>query len=162
MHRSERLNPVLELASDAERKAAGALAIAEGRVVEAERKHAELERYALEYRAALKRKTATGIDAVQLRAFHGFIGRLGDAIFQQGAAVKRAHEERDMYRLRWMDANRRARAVGKAIEVANTQERHVQNRREQGEYDERAQRAFITTDRAGRDAEARRSSSEES
>lgn len=161
MLRSERLEPVLGVANDAERKAAQALAAAEARVTEAEKKLAELERYEQEYRLALKRKTATGIDVVQLRAFHGFIGRLGDAIFQQGVAVKRAHEEREMFRARWMDASRRARAVGKAVEHASLEERHAQERREQHDYDERAQRAFIAADRARREDAMRRPDSEE-
>lgn len=143
MLRSERLEPVLDLAADAERKAARAVADAEAKVAEAERKLAELERYEQDYRTALRRQSAAGIGAAQLRAFHAFIGRLGDAIFQQGATASRAREERDRLRARWIEATQRARAVGKAVEHAEQDERHQRERREQADMDERAQRAFI-------------------
>lgn len=162
MRRSQRLEPVLDIATEAERKAASALAAAETRVVEAEQKLAELERYAQEYRVALKDRTATGIDVVQLRAFHGFIGRLGEATAQQALVIQRAREERDATRERWLETSRRARVVAKAVEQAATQERKVHERREQSDSDERAQRSYIAADRARRDAVATvRSDSEE-
>jgi flagellar FliJ protein len=154
MRRSQRLEPVLDIATEAERKAATALATAETRVVEAEKKLAELERYAQEYRATLQQRTAGGIDVAQLRAFHGFIGRLGEATTQQGLVIQRAREERDAARERWFEASRRTRTVAKAVEQAATQERQVLERREQSDSDERAQRSFIAADRARRDAAA--------
>jgi flagellar FliJ protein len=162
MRRSARLEPVLDIATDAERKAAGELGAAETRVAEAEKKLAELERYELEYRATLKQRTATGIDVSQLRAFHGFIGRLGDAMAQQRVAIQRAREERDATRERWLETSRRARAVGKAVEQAATHERQVRERREQHDSDERAQRAFIAASRARHDTATVRSESEDS
>ena len=154
MRRSQRLEPVLDIASETERKAATALAAAETRVVEAEKKLAELERYAQEYRATLQQRTTSGIGVAQLRAFHGFIGRLGEATAQQGVVIQRAREERDAARERWLEASRRARTVAKAVEQAATQERQLRERREQSDSDERAQRSFIAADRARRDAAA--------
>lgn len=161
MRRSQRLEPVLDISNEAERKAATALAAAETRVVEAEKKLVELERYAQEYRATLQQRTTSGIDVAQLRAFHGFIGRLGEATTQQGLVIQRAREERDAARERWLETSRRARTVAKAVEQAVTQERQVRERREQSDSDERAQRSFIAADRARRDAVAVRPDSEE-
>jgi flagellar FliJ protein len=152
MLRSERLEPVLDLAAEAERKAALAVADAEARVAEAERKLAELERYEQEYRTALRQQSAAGIGASQLRAFHSFIGRLGEAIFQQGVVVTRAREERERLRAHWVEATRRTRAVGKAVEHAEHDERHQRERREQADMDERAQRSFIATVLARRES----------
>jgi flagellar FliJ protein len=128
MLRSERLEPVLDIATSNERQAALAFAAAAQRVQEAEQKLADLERYAVEYRAALQARTAKGIDATQLRAFHGFI-------------VEGARDEHARLRQRWVEASRRSQAVGKVIEHATTQERRSVERREQHDNDERAQRA---------------------
>ena len=141
--RSRRLEPVVEVTADVERRAARAFGEAETRVAAAEQKLAELERYAQDYRGALRERTATGIDAPQLQAFHGFIGRLGEAVAQQALAVRRACEERDLARERWLEASRRARAVGKVAETAAHAERREQDRRDQHDFDERAQRAYL-------------------
>lgn len=142
MLRSERLEPVLDIAANNERRAAQVFGAAAERLQDAEKRLAELERYAVEYRAALHARTAGGIDVTQLRAFHGFIAKLGDAISQQGAIVDRAREDCALLRQRWLEASRRMQAVGKVIEHASTEERRVVERREQNANDERAQRAF--------------------
>ena len=141
MLRSERLGTVLAVAEDAERKATAALATAAARVEEAERKLAELERYAREYRDSLRHRTAAGIHAAQLRAFHAFIARLADAVAQQAVIVERVREERDSLEVRRQEAGRRAKSVGKAVEQASGDERRAEARRDQRESDERAQRA---------------------
>ena len=151
MLRSERLEPVFDIATNREQHAAQAFGAAAERLQEAEKKLAELERYAVEYRAALHARTAGGIDVTQLRAFHGFIAKLGDAIHQQGAIVERARDDYALLRERWLEASRRTRAVGKVIEHAGTEERRAFERREQNDNDERAQRAFTTAAMAQRE-----------
>ena len=151
MLRSERLEPVFDIATNHERCAAQAFGAAAARLQEAEKKLAELERYAVEYRAALHARTTGGIDVTQLRAFHGFIAKLGDAVSQQGAIVDRAREDCALLRQRWLDASRRTQAVGKVIEHASTEERRVVERREQNDSDERAQRAFTAAAMAQRE-----------
>ena len=161
MLRSERLGIVLAVAEDAERKAATALATAAARVEEGERKLAELERYAREYRDSLRHRTTAGIHAAQLRAFHAFIARLADAVAQQAVIVERVREERDSCEARWQEAGRRAKSVGKAVEQASEEERRAEARRDQRESDERAQRAFSAAARARQAEAARTTASEE-
>ena len=151
MLRSERLEPVLDIATSHERRAAQGFGAAAERLQEAEKKLAELERYAVEYRTALRARTVGGIDATQLRAFHGFIAKLGEAISQQRSAVGRARDECALLRERWLEASRRTRAVGKVIEHAGTEERRAFERREQHDNDERAQRAFAAAAKAQRE-----------
>jgi flagellar FliJ protein len=154
MLRSERLEPVFDIATSHERRAAQAFGAAAERLQEAEKKLAELERYAIEYRAALHARTAGGIDAPQLRAFQGFIAKLGDAISQQGSLVERARDDCALLRERWLEASRRTRAVGKVIEHAGNAERRAFERREQNDNDERAQRAFAAAAVAQRENRA--------
>jgi flagellar protein FliJ len=143
MVRSARLEPVRDVAVDAERRAAEAFAAAEARLRELEAKLAELGRYEQEYRELLRTRSEAGIDAMQLRSFHAFIARLGDAIGQQRTLVEGAGAERELARTRWLEATRRARAVGKVIEHASAAEQRVRDRHEQADLDERAQRASV-------------------
>ena len=152
--RSARLEPVHDVAVDAERRAGEALAAAEARIRELEAKLAELGRYEQEYRLLLRTRSAAGIDAMQLRSFHAFIARLGDAIGQQRALVDGAGDERDRARARWLEATRRARAVGKVIEHASAAEQRARDRREQTDLDERAQRATAAVATSGRSGHA--------
>mgnify|MGYP003597458930 CR=1 FL=1 len=142
MLRSRRLEPVREVASHAEERAAQALAAGETRLTQARARLTELERYEREYRSALQERTAAGIGIGELRAFQTFIAKLGEAVTQQGLLVGRASEERDTLRERWLEASKRSRAVGKVIEHAAADERRADERREQSDCDERAQRNF--------------------
>lgn len=154
MLRSQRLEPVFDVVAESEKRAARELGSGESRLTEAQGKLAELERYEREYRSVLRSRTAEGIDVAQLRAFNGFIARLGEAIAQQAAQVRRAQDERDGLRALWLQATQRARAVGKVIEHAVADERQQRDRREQADYDERAQRNFAAAERARLDQPA--------
>jgi flagellar FliJ protein len=133
--------PVRDAAAEAERQAALGLAEGQARLADAERRLGELQRYQHEYRLSLQQRTSHGIDATQLRAFHGFLARLDEALAQQELLVTRAREEAEALRVRWIDATRRVRVVGKVIERARSDERDAEERREQADLDERALRA---------------------
>jgi flagellar FliJ protein len=143
MTRASRLDPVLTMAEQAERRAGEQLARAEENVRQLGLKLEELERYEREYRGILRQRAAEGIGAAGLRDFHVFLARLGEAVWQQGVLLERARTERDAERDRWRAAAQRVRAVGIVIEHAETEARREHERREQAETDERAQRAFL-------------------
>jgi flagellar protein FliJ len=121
---------------------------------ELEAKLAELGRYEQEYRELLRTRSEAGIDAMQLRSFHAFIARLGDAIGQQRALVEGAGAERELARTRWLESTQRTRAVGKVIEHASAAEQRVRDRHEQADLDERAQRASVAAAAARRNERA--------
>lgn len=148
MLRSRRLAPVHDVASNAESRAARALAAGETRLEQARAKLADLERYEREYREALRGRTAAGIGVTEMRAFHAFIGKLGEAVAQQGALVERTAAECATLRELWLAASQRSRAVGKVIEHATADERRAEDRQEQTDNDERAQRPFTTARQA--------------
>lgn len=159
MTRLSRLDPVLEVAERAERRAGENLARAEEKLRQLGLKLEELERYEREYREALRQRAAAGIGAAGLRDYHLFLARLGDAVAQQGILLERARAERDAERERWQAAAQRVRVVGVVIERAGAEVRREHERREQAESDERAQRAFMAR-AAARSAAAARDAGE--
>jgi flagellar FliJ protein len=140
MSRAKRLEPVQDLVSDAERRLAQSLATHERRVVEAETKLQDLQRYKSEYERQFTARAGSGMGVADLRDYQAFLARLGEAIRQQQSVVVRTRNERDAERLRWQEAARRAKALDHVVERWQLEERRALDRREQRETDERAQR----------------------
>jgi flagellar FliJ protein len=154
MMRGKRLEPVHDLAVEAEREAARRLADAERKVAESRSRLAQLEHYDREYRKGLQQRAADGIGAAGLRDYQAFLARLDEAVAQQRTALARAIDESDAARAEWLTSSTRRRAVGKVIEQAAVADRRAAERREQRELDEHALQSFNrsrTDDDAGRD-----------
>jgi len=139
-HRAKRMAPVQDLVGDAERRLATSLAQHEGKVIEAQNKLNELVRYRGEYEKQLNQRAGGGIAAADLRDYHAFLARLGEAIRQQLGIVQRTATERDAERLRWLEAARRAKAIDHVVHKWETEEQLVLDKRDQRETDERGQR----------------------
>jgi flagellar FliJ protein len=140
MTRAKRIEPVQDLAEDAERRLAVSVVAFDRRVTDAEAKLQELERYHVEYQQQFAQRAGRGIGVTDLRDYQAFLARLGEAIRQQQILVQRARVERDAERLRWQDAARKAKALDHVIGKWRAEERHTQDRRDQRDTDERAQR----------------------
>ena len=140
MSRADRLQPVQNLADDAERRLAQRLAAVERNQREAESKLTDLERYADDYQQQYTGRVASGIGVTELRDYQAFLARLGEAIRQQRTIVARARHEADAERLRWQDAAKRVKALDHVCGQWRDEERRVADRHEQREIDERAQR----------------------
>jgi flagellar protein FliJ len=140
MTRSKRLQPVQNLADDAERRLAQSLAQFERRVSDGEAKLQELERYRGEYEKQFTQSAGKGIAVTNLRDYQVFLARLSEAIKQQQSLVQRARMERDAERLRWQGAAKRVKALDHVVEQWNAEEVRIKDRSEQREIDERGQR----------------------
>lgn len=140
MTRAKRLEPVQNVAEEAERRLAQSLAAFERRVSQAETKLSELEHYRAEYEKQFSQRAGCGIGAIDLRDYQAFLARLGEAIRQQRTIAERARIERDAEKQRWQDAARRAKALDHLTEKWQSEERRLADRREQRDSDERAQR----------------------
>lgn len=145
MTRSKRIAPVQGLFDDAERRLAQSLAALERRASENAAKLEELERYRSEYEQQFAQRAGGGIGATSLRDYQAFLARLNEAIRQQRVLLQRAQGERDVERERWRVAARRAKALGCVVEEWRAEERRTNERREQREIDERAQRKVQRT-----------------
>ena len=142
MERAKRLEPVQQIVDDAQRRLALSVAAYEKRVLDGETKLQELQRYKGEYEQQFSQRAGRGIGATDLRDYQAFLARLAEAIKQQQALVARARAEHQAERLKWQEALKRSKALGHVVERWQAEERHMNDRRDQRESDERAQRKF--------------------
>lgn len=140
MTRARRLEPVHAIAHDTERTCAVRVGAAERKLHEAQGREQDLRRYRDEYRAAFETRAKRGLDARNLREYQAFIAKLGAAIDAQQALLQQLDRECDRERADLGVAITRRMALGKIIERINTEERTMDERRNQRDSDERAQR----------------------
>jgi flagellar FliJ protein len=140
MKRSQRMQTVERVVSDAERKRAEALAASERRVTECETRLVELETYQKTYAEQFNARAGAGIGAAGLRDFQTFMARLADAVKQQAQILSKARADRDAELKTWQSAAQRAEAVGGVVKRWQKEERRAEERVEQRESDERSQR----------------------
>jgi flagellar FliJ protein len=137
--RSDRVDLVQRVTRQTERECAEQLREAERHLTSCEAKLAELQGYRGEYESRLGNAGTRQIGA--LRDYQAFLARLGEAIDQASLLVTQARVRRDGERRRWQEAAQRTHAIGSLAERWQTEERRAEDRREQRDSDERAQRA---------------------
>lgn len=140
MKRAKRLEPVQHIVDEAQKRLATSVAAFEKRLLDGEQKLEELVRYKAEYEQGFQQRAAAGIGVMEMRDYQAFLARLAEAIKQQQALVSRARVEHEAERAKWQAALQRSKALGHVVERWQAEERHVSERREQLESDERAQR----------------------
>jgi len=140
MKRAKRLQPVGQLMDELERESAQRMAATQGRLAEAQQRHAELQRYLQEYRDSFAQRARAGMDVAGMRDYQVFMSRLNEAVQAQASVVEQLKAECQAEREAWTQAAARKSAVSKVIERAQSDERQAEERRQQREIDERAQR----------------------
>jgi flagellar FliJ protein len=140
MTRVERLDVVQQVAERAERERAERLAEAERNAIEAEQKLVALERYRNEYEEQLATRGAAGVDISGVREFQAFLARLGEALVAQRQVLSAARANRDELLNSWREAAQRAQVVQTLADRWQTEARRDEDRRDQRESDELAQR----------------------
>jgi len=140
MKRAKRLEPVQHIVDEAQKRMAMSVATFEKRLLDGENKLSELVRYKAEYEQGFQQRAAGGIGVMEMRDYQAFLSRLAEAIKQQQELVNRARAEAEAERVKWQEALKRSKALGHVVERWQAEERHVTERREQRESDERAQR----------------------
>ncbi len=130
--RSQRLQPVQQLADREEREQAGRYAAVQEQHQRQQQKLDELQSYYAEYRAA-----AQGIgDLKHLQESRLFLHRLAQAVRQQEDSVKRCSQQLETIRQQWLTARRHHQSMEHLVERYRRQELNEQVRREQRECDE--------------------------
>ena len=138
MNRARRLEPIREIAHDAERAVAFRVAVLERRLADAHQREQDLRRYRSEYQDSYAVRAGSGLQARQLREFQTFLSRLGAAVEAQQATVAQLRQEAEQERARLRNAMARHKALGTVIERAQHEERAMDERRTQRELDEHA------------------------
>jgi flagellar FliJ protein len=138
--RIDRLDVVQQVADRAERERAERLAEAERNAIEAEQKLVALERYRNEYEEQLATRGASGVEVSGVREFQAFLARLGEALVAQRQVLSAARANRDALLNSWREAAQRAQIVQTLTERWQVEARRDEDRRDQRESDELAQR----------------------
>ena len=87
-----------------------------------------------------EQRAKAGMGVTGMRDYQIFIARLNEAVQAQQTVVDQLAAECQTEREVWAQAAARKSAVGKVIEQAHSDERKAEDRRQQRELDERAQR----------------------
>jgi flagellar protein FliJ len=140
MKRTARMGPVRKLLSNGERDRARDLAAAQKKLLAAEERLQELTRYHADYVASFQRRGKEGQNVATLRDFQAFLSRLLVAVSQQEQIVGQARAEMAGFSKQWQRAAQKSKAVENVVERWQGEERRSQDRKEQIETDERAQR----------------------
>ena len=140
MKSSTRLRPVIDQARESEQAAARLLADAMGRLDQAAEKLAELENYRNEYLQGLHYKTQAGLNALQMKDYQVFLGRLDTAIRQQQQVLLGLEQETGNARQNWLREKQRLGALDKLSDRHLQREQVERERHEQAEANEHALR----------------------
>ncbi|NJO12568.1 MAG: flagellar export protein FliJ [Gammaproteobacteria bacterium] len=135
MTRSDRFEPIKDIADGRERDAGSIVAGAQQVLQERERQLEQLKRYREDYAASTAAVTGT-MNSMKLQNHRAFLTRLSDAIRQQEQAVAVAREDYERKRDAWRERRVEAAALGKAIERFKTEEQREEAQREQASLDE--------------------------
>lgn len=140
MNRAERMAPVQRVFGQTERDRARDLGEAQRHLADAEARLVELRNYHGEYLGAFRKRAEDGTSIRALRDFQAFLARLETALQQQEQLVVQARERAAGSRRSWQGAAQQVKAVDAVVDRWQQVEARAQDRREQKESDERAQR----------------------
>ena len=135
MSRSERIQPIKDIADTRERNAGAVVAQAERALQDRELQLAQLTKYLDDH----VRKDTPGlgaVDPVRLNNDRAFLARLTEAVRAQEQLVEQASVEYERKREDWRVQHVEAAVLGRAVERMQLVERSEQDRREQKESDE--------------------------
>lgn len=132
--------PVQRVLGGAERDRARDMGAAQRSLGAAELRLQELQRYHSDYLDGFQRNARAGGNALALRDFQQFLGRLEEAIRQQEQIVVQARQSVAGSTRQWQSAAQRVKAVDSVVGKWQGEERRREDRLEQKDIDERAQR----------------------
>lgn len=140
MKRSERMGPVQKVLGGVERDRAREMGSAQQNLAAAESRLQELQQYHSDYLNSFQQTAMAGRNVMALRDFQAFLARLEDAIRQQQQIVAQARQTVAGSTKLWQTAAQRVKAVDSVVDKWQGDERRREDRLEQKDTDERAQR----------------------
>ncbi len=140
MRKSQRIEPVVQIAAGRAENAARQLGDCRRLLEEREARLEELRAYHREYARRFEELASTAAAPARICDFRVFLARLATAIQQQGELVAATRRECEARRQAWTDASSRAKALDSVAAAYRREELHDEDCREQWESDEFAQR----------------------
>lgn len=140
--RIRRLEPVVDMALDEERKAAGMLGECQKQLDDAQSRLRDLEYYCDEYQKGWSQRGSQGVGREWLLNYQRFMAQMQVAIEQQRQAVDWSLQSLDRAREQWRQRYQRLEALRKLIERYRQEAQTRADKQEQKLLDELSQRAF--------------------
>lgn len=140
--RIRRLVPVLDMAVEEERKAAGRLGEAQQQIDSAQARLQDLEFYCKEYQNGWVQRGQQGVGRDWLLNYQRFLAQMQTAIEQQQQTVIWNGQSLEKAREQWRQRYQRLEAMRQLIERYREEARLKADRQEQKLLDELSQRAF--------------------
>lgn len=140
--RIRRLTPVLDMALDEERKAAGMLGDCQRQLDDAQARLRDLESYGAEYQAGWTQRGQQGVGRDWLLNYQRFLAQMQTAIEQQQQTLIWHQRSLEKAREVWRQRYQRLEAMRKLIERYQQEARVRADKQEQKLLDELSQRAF--------------------
>ncbi|MNE47755.1 Flagellar FliJ protein [compost metagenome] len=142
--RAERLAPVVDMAVKAEQDAARQLGQVQAQMLQAQRQLADLQRYRLDYQQQWIEQGQKGVSGQWLINYQRFLSQLETAVEQQGRSVDWHRGVVDKARNAWQEKYARVEGLRKLVERYRQEARQAEDKREQKQLDELAQRVRHT------------------
>lgn len=140
--RIRRLTPVLDIALEEERKAAGMLGDCQRQLDDAQARLRDLEFYATEYQKGWTQRGQQGVGRDWLLNYQRFMAQMQTAIEQQQQTVIWYRQSLEKAREVWRQRYQRLEAMRKLIERYQQEARLRADKQDQKLLDELSQRAF--------------------
>ena len=140
MKKSKRIQPIIRVAESKEQKAATELGRAQNQLQEQLNRLQDLQNYRKEYQGRLQEAGRNGISVPKLQSFRGFLEKLETAVEQQKQAVKIAEELVARRKQQWFASRDKVKIYNKVATKYVNAELKQEEKQEQKDSDERAQR----------------------
>ena len=140
MTRSKRIKSIADIAKNREQSAAQVLGKKRQFLKLQRERLNELTSYREEYSRRFESSGNAGFNSRQLTEFRTFFDKLNKAIVQQRDLINQLDKECHVCQENWVNKRVNSQAIGKVVEKYQYQEICEQEKREQLDLDERAQR----------------------
>lgn len=140
--RVRRMTPVLDLALEEEKKAAGMLGDCQKQLDEAAARLHDLEHYSGEYAKGWAQRGGEGVGREWLLNYQRFMAQMQTAIEQQRQTLGWHQQSLERARATWRERYQRVEALRKLIEKYRDEARARADKQEQKLLDDLTQRAF--------------------
>ncbi len=140
MSRRTPLDSVAQVTRERERAAARELGEKRRHLDEQEARLRELQTHRERYRRELQQAGSRGLGVRQLNEYRQFLSRLDQAIAQQQQMLLGSRQAFQQSQAAWLERRKDVKAIGKLVTRRAMEAGRRQQRREQGENDDRAAR----------------------
>jgi flagellar protein FliJ len=140
---NQRFHLLIKIQQEREEKLQANFVTAQQFYLQAEQKYQGLANYRTEYIQQSQQQGSAGLQSRQYNQFVNFIGKLDQAISQQGRAVQQAKLAAEQRKQSWLTMQKKRKALELLVERNNMAELQKQLKNEQKNADEYSSQLFM-------------------